>query len=695
MINNTTLVILAATLWQINPFISLFLFFSFFIFNRNFNWLLLFLAFLLYIAFSTTNFEQENCQIEGPLVISEKLVFKEETTSFVTKVDSCRYKVRMIGNYEGTLEYGDYIIFDDFEKKPIENYYNNPQSFDYEKYMYATKINYQINIQQFEIKKAKKNSLYYWIQNLRLSLLEKNKLLYPEISSYINALVLGEKQFDDEVLNNYSSIGILHMLTISGAHLSFIIFFIRWVGTSFNVRLKKIDFFLLVFLPFYSIIAGFGIPILRATLVEVTFILFREKYSKKQLLAFYFCLFLLYNPFLIFSVSFVLTFYMSFVIQYLERVLQLFGPEHVKVKTSLLLFIFFIPFFSHLSSTINFFQPLSIVILTPLFTLVLLPLSFLLTFFPLDFVAVIYNLIVFWSESFSSFFSKFSIPFNLSGFQNIGFFGFFYFVLKFFETLNVKYFKFLLLLFLFFLPGYSIFGQVSFIDIGQGDSTLITTPIFNKNILIDTGPPDSYPELVKFLNYRNVHKLDYIIISHWHMDHYGNIDSLADDFNAQTFYSPLSAHEKAETYDTHSLTAPGALNIGGLELNMLSPLIVDGDNTNNESLVFHLTLGGKKFLFMGDAEEDVEQQLLTHPQIQNIDFLKVGHHGSQTSSTDEFIAHTNPTYSIIPFGKNNMFGHPHPRVIETLRTAGSNIHGLGELGSLEYWYFLKFGGIIR
>ena len=217
---------------------------------------------------------------------------------------------------------------------------------------------------------------------------------------------------------------------------------------------------------------------------------------------------------------------------------------------------------------------------------------------------------------------------------------------------------------------------------GQGDSSLIR--INNKNYLIDTGGNYNYDLgsniLIPFLNSVGVKKIDYLITTHGDFDHIGESKSLISNYKVDKVIfncGPLNELEK-ELID---MNISYEICINKLD-NLYFLQTKEYDNENDNSNVIYTNINGYKFLFMGDASYITEKEILKKYNISNIDVLKVGHHGSKTSSSKEFIDIIRPKYSIISVGKNNRYGHPNKEVLNILDN--SKIYRTDQDGSIIF-----------
>lgn len=234
--------------------------------------------------------------------------------------------------------------------------------------------------------------------------------------------------------------------------------------------------------------------------------------------------------------------------------------------------------------------------------------------------------------------------------------------------------------------------KINYIDVGQGDSELIQ--VNGKNILIDAGPNDSIDKLMNYLNKQNIKKLDYVIATHPDEDHIGGMSSVIRKYDIGEFYAP----KKIATTQTFENMVK-ALKIKSIKINpgksgmsldlgkdviceLLAPNSDKYKDTNNYSIVIKITYGQSKFLFTGDAEKISETEMLDKNLDLSADVLKVGHHGSSSSSSKEFLDKVNPKIAIISCGKDNKYGHPHLKTITELKNRKIQIYRTDIDGSI-------------
>jgi competence protein ComEC len=240
--------------------------------------------------------------------------------------------------------------------------------------------------------------------------------------------------------------------------------------------------------------------------------------------------------------------------------------------------------------------------------------------------------------------------------------------------------------------------KISFLDVGQGDSILITTPS-RKKILIDGG--ESSEKLLQVLapeiGFFNRH-LDYVILTHPHADHVKGLNGLFGRFDINEAVGTFAKHTSS-AYDfwlnnlasrqTKEITAraPEELDFGdGVKFIILSPteeFLSQAKNLNNGSIVGLLVYGKTKFLLTGDAETEVEKDLLRRGVDLNAQVLKVAHHGSSGATSQEFLTAVGPQIAVISVGRDNDFGHPHTRTLNRLERAGARILRTDEEGTIS------------
>ena len=222
--------------------------------------------------------------------------------------------------------------------------------------------------------------------------------------------------------------------------------------------------------------------------------------------------------------------------------------------------------------------------------------------------------------------------------------------------------------------------NIYFIDVGQADSILITNN--DASMLIDAGNNEDGEDVVNFIKDKGITKLDYVVGTHPHEDHIGGLDDVINsDLEITNIYMP-KIETTTKTFEDVidaienkglSITSPkkgDTFTVGNATLEVMTDSILDEDNLNLSSITLLMQYGNNKFLFMGDAEAENEETR----DWPKVDLLKVGHHGSNTSSSDKFLNETKPTYSIIMAGEGNSYGLPTEETLNKLQNIGSTIY---------------------
>lgn len=234
---------------------------------------------------------------------------------------------------------------------------------------------------------------------------------------------------------------------------------------------------------------------------------------------------------------------------------------------------------------------------------------------------------------------------------------------------------------------------VHYIDVGQGDAVLVQGN--DKNLLIDAGPRSSTKNLIKYLKDLNVTKLDYVVATHPHEDHIGGMDDIINTFNIGEFYAPKKTHT-TKTYEdmikalkkknlkiTVAKLGAKSMDLGNnIKGEFLAPIKDTYDNLNNYSAVLKITHGDNSFLFTGDAEKESEREMIQNNLDLKADVLKLGHHGSSTSTSQEFLDKVNPSIVIASLGKGNDYGHPHKETLTKIKNKNLTFYRTDESGSI-------------
>lgn len=236
-----------------------------------------------------------------------------------------------------------------------------------------------------------------------------------------------------------------------------------------------------------------------------------------------------------------------------------------------------------------------------------------------------------------------------------------------------------------------------FIDVGQGDACLLVTPE-NDTMLVDCGTTDSSAYLVKYLKDAGIERLTYLLLTHPHEDHYGGAEAVIKAFPVENL---VILDEFAETYPYDRFIYMVENNAFGEDSEVIlaarddlfsfgsaasfyifAPEKADFDDYNESSLALKLIFGNTSFLFTGDAEKGSERAMLAAGYDVSADVFSAGHHGSATSNTASFVQAVSPDYAVISCGKNNSYGHPHQKTLQTFADNGVTVLRTDESGDI-------------
>ena len=613
-----------------------------------------------------------------------KSKYDEDNTEFIGIVTNYELKEdkivieikgyeKLIVNYKyndeifNKLSYGDKILVKG--KLYVPNKNSNFNAFNYQKYLYYKKIYYIVNASSIDKIQNNKN-YFYTIKNILYKKIENMKS-----SDYIKTLLFCDNSLSKDVKDSYRINGISHLFSVSGMHINFFISILFWYlnKITFNKRIKFIinDIFIILYLILFPSASLFRCAIM-SILFSIDFI-FKLKIKKIDILFLTLLFSIIINPFIIYDLGYIYSYIVTFFLILSSNKLKKMNRLSKIIYISILSFIVSIPITIYNSYEVNIISVLLNIFLVPIISIIILPLTIVTFIFPIfDNVLFLFTSLL---ESISLFISKIDITKIIFPKPSIIIIVIYYLVII-FSYRNRKY----LLIIVFLLMGIYMYPylnssfKVVMFDVGEGDSYLIKYPNNKANILIDTGFNEyrMKNEIISYLKSIGIRKLDYLIITHGDEDHMGEAITLVNNFKVDKVIFNIGeyqTHEKEliEVLDKKKIKYYNnlkQLNIDKYKLYFLNTKIYDNENDNSNVIYFNYK--NFKFLFMGDASVKREMDILDKYNLINIDLLKVGHHGSKTSSSKKFIDEVNPKYSLISVGKNNRYGHPNKEVLNNL-----------------------------
>ncbi len=583
-------------------------------------------------------------------------------------------------------------------KKPNNNTLFN--TFNYRKYLYSQNISYIMTSEKITILSTETNT-FYSIQNFI-----RNHIQNYKTKDYLEAFILGDKNnIDEDVMNSFQNNGISHLLSISGMHISLLSLIILFLLNKISKR-KLFNYFLVIIcLIFYALLTGLSPSVVRATLLFIALTInkvFNLKIKTIYLLIIICDLALINNPYIIYNVGFQFSYIVSFYLILFQKLIN--KKNNYITKTFIISFISFLaglPIMIINFHQINFLSPLINVLFVPLVSIIVFPFSLITLFIP--FFDIPLKLLIDLMEKISlniSTIDSFVIVFRHI---NTHIFIFYYILITYsLYCLLKKQINGLILLFIIFVihANFNYLtenGYITMLDVGQGDSILIVLPHNKGNVLIDTGGKLDFNNKTKtttqinnsisYFKSEGINVINYLILTHGDYDHMGESINLVNNFKVENVIFNCGSFNDLEkelitVLDNKKIkyyTCIKKLNIDKYKLQFLNTGIYNDENTGSSVLYFNYN--NKKILFMADASKEREKDILKNYNLKDIDFLKVGHHGSNTSSSNKFISSINPKYSLISVGKNNMYGHPKETVLDILKN--SKIYRTDKDGSIK------------
>lgn len=563
----------------------------------------------------------------------------------------------------------------------------------------------------FIVKKGKSVGFFDFFVNIRQSLdITLSRLYNYESYTFLRGIILGDRGLiDEDIKNNYSKSGVAHVLAVSGLHVGLIVYILTLILGRFDLKVRFI--LSILFVIIFCNITGNSPSVIRATIMTIIFLscnYFNRDYSALNSLFLSLFLILVINPFEIYSVGLQLSFLSVLTIIVTTKIFKkYFENVEVNKRIKTILSLLFVTISCTLATLpillINFHQISIIAIISNLFIIPLI--SFILSGglislvlgslslkLGIIFAAGIEKLVSinnFLVNFFASIKYSFVNYYNFTTLDGVIVYLVLTILVAFIFIKNKKYLIVSSIIFIAFVFGYYSFQayhnkpvvKIIVIDVGQGDSFLIKTKN-GKAVLIDSGNKtnnfDSGQDaIIPTLRFNGIETIDYVLITHIDSDHYLGLQSITDEIKIKTLIKPkldtsdikdikfeefIRAKQIKVEYFSNSI-----INIDSVKLYILNDKNYIARSSNEKSGVIKLVYGNNSFLFMGDATRNMELFYLNkYGKFLQSDVLKVGHHGSNSSSDSLFIEMVRPKYSIISCGIFNSYKLPSEKVINRL-----------------------------
>lgn len=600
--------------------------------------------------------------------IVTKYEVKEDKITIEIKA---KEKLLIIYKYQdkefNNLSYGDKIKVKGTLITPSKN--TNQNTFNYQKYLYYKKIYYLVEATSIN-KIANNHNYLYTIKNTLYQKIDKLKS-----SNYIKTLLFCDNTLSKEIKESYRINGISHLFSVSGMHINFFvsIIYLYLNKITYNKRIKYLitNIFIITYLILFP-----SSSLLRSAVMSILYsinYLLKLKIKKIDILFLTLGVSLLINPFIIYDLGYIYSYTITFFLVLSSSTLKKKNKINKIIYISLLSFLVSIPITIYNSFEINIISILLNIILVPIISIIILPLTILTYIFPiLDSILYLFTNTL---ETISLFISKINITKIIFPKPSLLIIVLYYIIFL-LSYQNKKYFylNIILLIIIYISPYLNSNFEVVMFEVGEADCHLIKYP-YNKNtILIDTGK-NEYKiknEVIPYLKSIGIKKIDYLIITHGDEDHIGGSITLINNFQVKNVIlnkGTFTDLEKELIKNLNKKKIPYQININKINLSNHTIYLLNNTKYNNEndnSIITYFTYQKYKFLYMGDASITTEDNLLENYNLNNISILKVGHHGSNTSSSKDFISQINSSISLISVGKNNIYHHPNKEVINNL-----------------------------
>lgn len=575
-----------------------------------------------------------------------------------------------------------------------------------------------------------KNSYKYLLPKLKESIINKIYLKeYPNASAIIIALSLGETRYlEPDLEDTFRSLGLSHVLAISGSHFTLLTVILLGILKRSTITVRTIILLLLIIFPVYAQLVGMPAAVLRATIMACLLLFtkeFRIAISPQQIFFITYLLVLTYQPLFLFDIGFLYSFSITFMfLTIIPHYYFDFIPSFTKLfQLQIMIAIITLPLSVLLQNKISLIGLVVNPIFSPLFEVILFPFSLItiaILLLSQQIGEFLFNIFENCLRKLYVLFDFFdNLPYSSVPLQESNEMLLVYFVLCImtlyfgwdeFGKIRRFFVSFILLItFHYFMPYLQGEGELAVLDVEQGDSILLDFPYREEVWLVDTGGKINVLngenkhqifryQLAPALQKRGIHQIDKLVLTHDDTDHLGEAKKVLEKYKVKEIIVGRCNVEKESTKEVIEIANGKGIKITSIENsrkweldNTTVTVFVAAktcfENDNNNSLLVHLDdIGGKSALLTGDLETEGEEKLIeNHPHILT-DILKVGHHGSKTSSTMPFLKKISPEISVISVGKSNRYGHPHSDVLRNLLEVQTKIYRTDQVGDWSYYF---------
>lgn len=611
----------------------------------------------------------------------ELSVVESEEKDTYTKY-RCKYKNEFLIVYDYSSE--TYIPGDVVEFRGTINKINNFSDFDYVSYMKSSRTYVTIKSSGSN-KISHKNNFSFYKYKIRSFYKDKfDELTY----TYFDSLVFGTSISDDNLSDNISKMQISYLFAISGFHISLIAFILDKILSLIIKDETKRDIALVSTIFLYSSLCNFQVGVMRAFLALLLKKINRYKslsFTNLDIFSLSFLILIFINPLYIFKTGFKYSFIASLFIILGNTLINTKNKVINAYLLTILCFISTMPLTINLNNEINLLAIVLGPIYVFLFSYIIMPIIYLLLLIPfissnLLIVFDIFSNFISYFASFDSFIIRVK---SLNAIEIIIYYVLFFLVLVGLETLKHKKEYIIIFgtyLFVIFFININTLTTVEMINVGQGDSFLIRDK--DKTMCVD-----SYSTNISYIKSKGIKTIDILLITHSDNDHIGSALEMCTKFDVKKVIfnkyeeSEISREITKLVEDVSYLGAGETFYFNNHIAHVLGPC--ENIDTNNNSLVFDITLNNVSFLFTGDSEASEENLIYT--KYYKYDFVKIAHHGSKSSTSDTFLNHVSFDNALISVGINNIYNHPSSETI--LKLKDKNVYLTSTSNSVVIYLF--------
>ncbi len=545
--------------------------------------------------------------------------------------------------------------------------------FNFNYYLFSKNVDFEINSEEISYVFNFPFGNYFLKTNFL------NQFKDDLVRDYLSSILFSYSVYDNEKINALREIQVIAIISLTGTYLNFALYSLKKLYFLKYEEKESTILAFLTFLPFLLINLNKFVVIRVIAFYLFNFVnkfYLNRRFERIEVISLVGLVFILFSPRIVFQSSFYISFTIYYLLALIGNNFNNFKNIEKKFLMQIVIFLIVLPFTISNNYSFNILSIIIIFIISPLNKLIFI--IGVLSFFFLPYNAV--DFILKYLTEFIILFDKLNLNIHVPEFSSLLYLIYYALFILFFYYFEIKHKRKLIpivlfelsLLILYIIPlENSLTYQVTFLNVGQGDSTLVR--INNHSYLIDTGGLTyndiATNSLIPFLKKNRIYSLDAVFITHYDFDHSGGYESLASHFKVGNVYD----YSNFDEFESSIFKVKN--------LNVYNEL---WDEENDKSLVLKFELNDTSFLIMGDAPSKIEDQIIKDNPTLDIDVLKVGHHGSKTSSSLDFLKVITPKEAVISCGKNNIYHHPNEETLTNLKKVNARIRRTDLEGSITY-----------